>query len=263
MAQVNIAFAFSGFLVGALVGLTGVGGGSLMTPILIVIFGVHPLSAVGTDLLFAAITKSAGARIHAYRGNVDWPVVGLMSLGSVPAALGTIFMMARLPAHSPALAHAVTVAIGVALLFAAAGLLFGQTVDRFATKIAGKRRDGSKATRSGLTVFLGFLLGVLVSLTSIGAGAVGMVILRLLYAHLPTVRLVGSDVAHAVSLTLLAGSGHWLIGDVQWALLGSLLIGSIPGIILASHFAHQISDGILRRVLGLVLLVVAAPILMS
>jgi uncharacterized protein len=90
-----------------------------------------------------------------------------------------------------------------------------------------------------------------------------MVVLRLLYSHLPAVRLVGSDVAHAVSLTLLAGSGHWLIGDVQWALLGSLLIGSIPGIILASRFAHEIPDGILRRVLGLVLLVIAAPILMS
>jgi uncharacterized protein len=126
VAQTNITFALSGLLVGVLVGLTGVGGGSLMTPILIVLFGVHPLSAVGTDLLFAAITKSAGARVHAYRGNVDWPVVALLSLGSVPAALGTILMMARLPPHSPALAHAITVAIGVALLFAAAGFCSGK-----------------------------------------------------------------------------------------------------------------------------------------
>ncbi|MGO9172189.1 MAG: sulfite exporter TauE/SafE family protein [Rhodomicrobium sp.] len=261
MAQINIAFAFAGFLVGALVGFTGVGGGSLMTPILIVIFGVHPLSAVGTDLLFAAVTKTAGARVHAFRGNVDWRVVGFLALGSVPGALGAVFVMARLPVHSPALANAITVAIGVALLLAAAGLLFGQTAGLFAANSAAKRPAPS--ARRGLTVFLGFLLGVLVSLTSVGAGAIGIVVLRLLYPQLPAVRLVGSDIAHAVPLALLAGSGHWLIGDVQWALLGSLLIGSIPGIIVSSCCAHRVPEGILRRGLGVILLVIAAPILMS
>jgi hypothetical protein len=261
MAQINIAFVLSGFLVGSLVGFTGVGGGSLMTPILIVLFGVHPLAAVGTDLLFAAVTKTAGARVHALRGNVDWQVVGLLALGSVPGALGTIFVMARLPVHSPALAHAITVAIGVALLLAAAGLLFGRTAGRVAAHSAANR--SAPAARRGLTVFLGFLLGVLVSLTSVGAGAVGIVVLRLLYPQLPAVRLVGSDIAHAVPLALLAGSGHWLIGDVRWALLGSLLIGSIPGIILASRCAHRVPERILRRGLGMVLLVIATPILMS
>ncbi len=258
----DIAFPFCGFVVGTLVGFTGVGGGSLMTPILILVFGVHPLAAVGTDLLFAAATKATGTRVHAYRGNVAWRVVGLLMLGSVPGSIVTILMMARLPPHSPALVHAVTVAIGAALLIAAAGLLFRQTAERLAAKLAGNRGT-SRDAGPALTVCLGLLLGVLVSLTSVGAGAIGIVVLRHLYPRLPAVRLVGSDIAHAVPLTLLAGSGHWLMGDVNWVLLGSLLIGSIPGIFLASRCAHHVPEAILRRVLGVVLLAIAAPMLVS
>ena len=259
----SIAFAFSGFLVGALVGFTGVGGGSLMTPILILLFGVHPLSAVGTDLMFAAATKTVGARVHAYWGNIDWKVVGLLALGSVPGALGTIAVMSRLPAQSPALTHIVTVAIGIVMVLAAAGLLFGQTAGRFAARVGRMRRLAAPALRPGFTVFLGLVLGILVSMTSVGAGAIGIVVLRVLYSSMPTIRLVGSDIAHAVPLTLLAGSGHWMMGDVDFALLASLLIGSIPGIVLASRFAHLVPEDVLRRLLGSVLLVVAAPILMS
>ncbi len=258
----DVAFPLCGFAVGALVGFTGVGGGSLMTPILILLFRVNPLAAVGTDLLFAAATKAMGTRVHAYRGNVAWRVVGLLLLGSVPGSLVTIIMMARLPLHSPVLVHTVTLTIGVALLIAAAGLLFKQSADRFAAKIIGSR-GGSSDARPALTVFLGLLLGVLVSLSSVGAGAVGIVVLRHLYPRLSAVRLVGSDIAHAVPLTLLAGSGHWLMGDVNWVLLGSLLLGSIPGICLASRCAHHVPEEILRRVLGLVLLAIAAPMLVS
>ncbi len=255
----DVAYPLSGFAVGALTGLTGMGGGSVMTPMLILLFGVEPAAAVGTDLLFAAATKSAGARVHAYRGNVDWRVVGLLAAGSVPAALVTICVVTRLPPHSRALEHAITLGIGVALLIAGGALLFSRTGDRLASKAAAAVSPGAKPA---LTIFLGFVLGALVSLTSVGAGAVGIVVLRHLYPQLPAVRLVGSDIAHAVPLTLLAGGGHWLIGDVQLALLGSLLLGSIPGIYLASRCAHRIPEIILRRVLGLVLLVIATRMLM-
>jgi uncharacterized membrane protein YfcA len=257
----DIAFPVCGFFVGALVGFTGMGGGSVMTPLLILLFGVNPLTAVGTDLLFAAVTKASGARVHAYRGNVEWPVVGLLALGSVPAALATIAVMARLPPQNPVLAHAITVALGGALLIAAAGLLFRKAAERLATKVAGSGLLSRPGAKSALTVMLGFLLGVLVTLTSVGAGALGIVILRYLYPQFPAVRLVGTDIAHAVPLTLLAGGGHWMIGDVQWALLGLLLLGSIPGIWLASHCAHQIPDGVLRRGLGFVLLIIGARML--
>ncbi len=262
MTAMDLAYPLCGFFVGALVGFTGIGGGSVMTPLLILLFGVHPLAAVGTDLLYAAATKTMGARVHAQRGNVEWRVVGLLALGSVPGALATISMMARLPVHSAALTHVVTLAIGGALLLAAAGLLFGKSVGQLAAKIAGSRPTSAPAMPI-LTVLLGLLLGVLVSMTSVGAGAIGIVVLRVLYPRLPAVRLVGSDIAHAVPLTLLAGSGHWLMGDVNWALLGSLLIGSIPGIILASRCAHQVPEGILRRALGLILVAVATPMLVS
>jgi uncharacterized membrane protein YfcA len=256
----DLAYPICGFLVGALVGFTGIGGGSVMTPLLILLFGVHPLSAVGTDLLYAAATKSMGARVHAYRGNVDWRLVGLLALGSVPGALATVGIMAQLPVHSAALTHVVTVAIGVALLAAAAGLLFGKSVSRYAAE---HQNAVSASARPTLTVLLGLVLGVLVTLTSVGAGAIGIVIMRWLYPRLPAVRLVGSDIAHAVPLTLLAGSGHWLMGDVNWRLLVLLLIGSIPGIILASRCAHQVPEGVLRRGLALVLVAIATPLVVS
>jgi uncharacterized membrane protein YfcA len=259
----DLAFPVVGFLVGGLVGLTGIGGGSIMTPLLILLFGVHPLSAVGTDLLYAAITKGMGARIHAGKGNVEWRIVGWLALGSVPGTLATVLLLAHLPARSPALTHIVTVAIGVALVLAAAGLLFGQFAGRFAARFAKDRPARTSPAGPGLTVLLGLVLGVLVSLTSVGAGAIGIVVLRVLYPQLPAVRLVGSDIAHAVPLTLLAGSGHWLMGDVNWTLLGLLLMGSIPGIWLASLWAHRVPETILRRGLGVVLLTVAGPIIAS
>jgi uncharacterized protein len=257
----DLAFPLCGFLVGALVGFTGIGGGSVMTPLLILLFGVHPLAAAGTDLLYAAVTKATGARVHAHRGNVEWRVVGLLALGSVPGTLATVYLMARLPAHSPALTHVVAVAIGAALLLAAAGLLFGEMASRYAARIGG--RASTASVRPTPTILLGLLLGVLVTLTSVGAGAIGIAVLRVLYPRLPAVRLVGSDIAHAVPLTLLAGGGHWLMGDVNWPMLGLLLIGSIPGIYLASRYAHQVPETILRRGLGVVLLAVAAPMMAS
>ena len=255
--MMDLAYPLCGFLVGGLVGCTGIGGGSVMTPLLILVFGVHPLSAVGTDLMYAAVTKATGAKVHASRGNVEWRVVRLLAFGSVPGALATIYIMSQLPARSPELTHVVTVAIGVALILASAGLLIGSTGIK--SERPEEKSPESFSPGRSLTVLLGLVLGVLVSLTSVGVGAIGIVILRYLYPRLPAVRLVGSDIAHAVPLTLVAGSGHWLLGDVNWGLLGSLLLGSIPGIILASRCAHQLPERALRRVLGAVLLLVAAP----
>jgi uncharacterized membrane protein YfcA len=255
----SLSFILPGFIVGALVGLTGIGGGSVMTPMLILIFGINPISAVGTDLLFAAVTKATGSRVHANRGNVDWAVVTRLAAGSVPGASLTIILLASVAPQDPLSAQAIRAVVGVAVLFAAAALLLGRTTDAVMSKIS---LTVSPHFRLALTVVVGFLLGVVVSLTSLGAGAAGVVVIRQLYPDLPSVRLVGSDIAHAVPLTLLAGTGHWLIGDVQWAVLASLLLGSIPGIILASHLAHYLREDILRRVLGLVLLPTAVAMLL-
>lgn len=258
----DIAYAMCGLFVGVLVGFTGIGGGSVMTPLLILVYGVNPLQAVGTDLLFAAATKAAGTGIHSGRKNVEWRVAGYLAAGSVPGALAAIVILAHFPVRSPELTHAVTAAIGVALLFAAAGLLFSRDADGFLVRL-GKDRPAILPLRPGLTVLFGLLLGVLVTLTSVGAGAIGIAVLRLLYPHLSPVRLVGADIAHAVPLTLLAGSWHWFIGDVNWALLLSLLAGSIPGIIIASRYAHRVPEALLRRGLGVVLLTVAVPAIVS
>ncbi len=255
----DIAYPIAGFAVGALAGLTGMGGGSIMTPMLILVFGIAPTSAVGTDLLFAAATKTAGANVHAARGDVEWRVVGRLAAGSVPAALLTVWLVKHVLPRTPALEHAITATIGVMLLLSAASLLFNLAGGRFASKAA--ERLSASAGRA-LTVLLGFVLGALVSATSVGAGAVGIAVLRHLYPGMPAVRLVGSDIAHAVPLTLLAGAGHWLAGDVQPALLGLLLLGSIPGICLASCCAHYIPDTALRRALGAVLFAVATRMLM-
>ena len=196
----DLAYPLCGFIIGSLVGFTGIGGGSVMTPLLILVFGVHPLTAVGTDLLYAAVTKATGAKVHAYRSNVEWRVVRYLAMGSVPGALATIYLMTRLPMHSPELTHVVTVAIGVALLLAAIGLFIGRSAE-FETDLAGAGLAETSRARFRLTIFLGFLLGVLVSLTSIGVGAIGIVVLRYLYPRIPAARLVGSDIAHAVPLT--------------------------------------------------------------
>lgn len=254
-------YSLCGFVVGALVGVTGMGGGSVMTALLILVFGVHPMTAVGTDLLYAAVTKATGTRVHAGRGNVVWPVVGLLAAGSVPATLLTIWLLSRVPLRSPALAHAVTLALGAAILLAACALLLRLRLPQ--ESIAQADAADPTSSRPLLTIALGALLGVAVSLTSVGAGAIGIVLLRYLHPRIASVRLVGSDIAHAVPLTLLAGTGHWMMGDVDWVLLVSLLAGSLPGIVLASHVAHRVPERILQPVLGAMLLAIGLRLILS
>ncbi len=252
-------YTLSGFVVGAIVGLTGVGGGSLMTPLLVLLFGIHPATAVGTDLLYAAITKSGGTAVHAKKGHVDWRITGLLASGSIPAAVLTIWALSYLPKQSPAMTHIISMSLGVALLLTACAIIFRKNIQSYAMVHA----DDSAHTRlqSPITIAVGALLGVVVTISSVGAGALGVAVLFFLYPKLPAIRIIGSDLAHAVPLTLVAGIGHWMIGSVDWSLLGSLLLGSLPGIWLGSHASAKVPDRFLRPILATMLVLVGGKLI--
>lgn len=254
LSDINLLFSVSGLVVGVIVGLTGVGGGSLMTPILIALFAVSPSKAVGSDLLYAALTKSVGTAVHGRQGGVDWRIVRRLAAGSVPATLLTFLAMVRFDLAGQKSGLLVTALGAVLILTSATMLLRRRIVGVLGRAVAGL---GDRAT-AGLTVATGAILGVLVTLTSVGAGAVGVTALLVLYPRLPTVRIVGSDIAHAVPLTLVAGLGHWyVLGDVEWPMLISLLIGSVPGIFLGSKLAPRLPEAALRGLLAVVLFLVA------
>ena len=257
-ALIDPLYAVSGFVVGALVGLTGVGGGSLMTPLLVLLFGVHPDTAVGTDLLYAACTKTVGTLVHGARSTVEWRVVGLLACGSLPAAAATLYGLVQLGAPSDSVSHLISSVLGIALLVTAVSLLFQAPLRRWAT--GGPHREAPRRA-AALTLLTGIVLGVLVSISSVGAGAIGVTVLILLYPHLPISRIVGSDIAHAVPLTLVAGLGHWWIGSVNWHLFTSLIAGSIPGIIAGSLISSRVSDRVLSPALAAVLLLVGGKLL--
>ena len=252
------AYAVSGLLVGILVGLTGVGGGSLMTPLLMLFFGFHPSTAVGTDLLFASVTKTVGTGIHSRGKAVDWRIVGRLAMGSVPATLLSLAVIAHLGVSSKTITGAISYTLGAALLLSAVSLLFKERIVR---AIAKRHPNFGESESRRLTILTGFVLGVLVSFSSVGAGALGTIALIILYPRLPMVRIVGSDIAHAVPLTLLAGLGHWLLGTINFHLLGMLLIGSVPGIIIGSLTARYAPDKMLKTCLGIVLAVVGVQML--
>jgi uncharacterized protein len=257
LASINPLYCFSGLAVGVLVGLTGVGGGSLMTPLLVLLFGIHPSTAVGTDLLYAAATKTVGTAVHGYKRTVQWNIVGRLATGSVPATLVTLWFLSRAK-ETAAVNSVITNALGWALLVTAVAILFRKTIVAFFQRRTSELAPGRVA---GLTILLGAILGVLVALTSVGAGALGMTVLLVLYPKMDVAKLVGSDIAHAVPLTLLAGIGHWMMGSVNWELLVSLLIGSIPGIIVGSLLAARTPDGVLRPVLAGTLALVGGKLL--
>ena len=257
-ADINPLYSLAGVAVGVLVGMTGVGGGSLMTPLLVLAFGFHPATAVGTDLLYASATKAVGTVVHGYGGTVDWRVVRWLATGSVPATVLTLAVLARVGVKLQGTAHVMTLMLGLALVATAVAILFR---DRIVARFARAVEARSAKRVAVLTVVLGAVLGVLVSLSSVGAGALGMTVLLVLYPQLPVNRLVGSDIAHAVPLTLVAGMGHWWLGSVNGALLVSLLIGSVPGIIVGSLIATRVSDRVLRPVLAATLAVVGGKLL--
>jgi len=246
-------YVISGLVVGALVGMTGVGGGSLMTPLLILLFGIHPLTAVGTDLLYASATKTCGTLVHGFNQTIDWRIVGRLALGSVPLTALTIFVLSRLDMSNPAAQAAITKTLGIALFFTALSLVFRKTVARFYADRVGELAPNRVRN---LTIAMGAILGVLVPISSVGAGAIGVVALLLLYPDMPISRIVGSDIAHAVPLTLIAGLGHWWLGTIDFPLLGSLLVGSIPGIAIGSTLATRVPEPGLRYTLAAVLILV-------
>jgi len=251
-------YTLSGFFVGLIVGITGVGGGSLMTPLLVLVFGVAPVTAVGTDLLFAALTKSGGAWAHARRGNVDWRVVGWLAAGSVPASAVTLVLLHLFVPHPDRLSAIVSVGLGVALILTACALVFREKLHAWAARRAPAGIDVRSTSRQ--TFVVGAILGVLVTVSSVGAGALGVTALFFLYPGLAAARIVGTDIAHAVPLTLVAGLGHAAAGAVDWQLLVALLTGSLPGIWLGSSLSQKIPERVLRTALAAMLLLIGGKL---
>ncbi|NNC22812.1 sulfite exporter TauE/SafE family protein [Salinisphaera sp. USBA-960] len=250
-----IEFVLAGLGVGIAIGMTGVGGGSLMTPLLIMGFGLPPSTAIGTDLLYAACTKSFGAFLHGRARSVHWPTVGLMAMGSVPASLGMIAWL-HTNGITPWVEHLMTITLCIAI-FATA------VVSLLRTRLMGNRSIGAEAVatapidgpaRAVITVVAGLALGALVTLSSVGAGVLGTTLLLLLYPRLSMFRVVGTDISHAVPLTLVAGLGHVELGSAELATLGFLLIGSLPGIYIGTQLALRVRDQLLRGLVAILLL---------
>jgi hypothetical protein len=250
-------YVASGFGVGLLVGMTGVGGGSLMTPLLILLFGIHPATAVGTDLLYAAATKTGGSLVHGLARSIHWPAVLRLASGSIPASILTLLVLWQLDLNSGAARSLINVVLAFALILTATSLIFRKTILEFFRERLERLDD---RTIARMTVVVGAALGVLVSISSVGAGAVGVTALLLLYPRLPMARIVGSDIVHAVPLTLVAGIGHWAMGAIDWQLMGVLLAGSLPGIVLGSYFATRVPETALRLILAATLIVVAGKL---
>jgi len=278
--SMEIHFILGGALVGFIVGATGVGGGSLMTPLLTLVFNVPAQVAVGTDLLFAAVTKANGAWAHARRRNVDWAITGWLAAGSVPAALATLATVREVGLDAKHFNTIVSHTLGGALLATAFALLLKEQVvalgRRFAPApqatlaLAGAGAPGVVAlgadgpvARPLPTLVVGALIGALVTLTSVGAGVIGVVALFFLYPQLASRRIVASDIAHAVPLTLVAGLGHASLGTVNWSMLGSLLIGSLPAILLGASLAHRLPERALRVFLAAMLVFLGSRLLYS
>lgn len=252
MGSIDFFHAVAGLLVGLLVGLTGVGGGSLMTPLLVLLFGVSAKTAVGTDLLFAALTKIVGSAVHGSRESVEWTIVRRMAMGSVPAALLTLGVMAMVGDVGKATEHVILISLASLLALTSLAVAGRKWLFRHAHDFAARRSPGAV---TGGTILLGALIGIAVSISSVGAGAIGVTVLLVLYPRLPVARIVGSDIAHAVPLALIAGTGHWLMGDVNGTLLTNLLIGSIPGVIVGSYLSSHAPDRLLQPLLAAVLAV--------
>lgn len=253
--MLDLAYVLAGLVVGLIVGLTGVGGGSLMTPILIFFFGVKPYMAVGTDLLFAAFTKAGGTVSLARQRLVPWRVVLHLSAGSLPAALLTLWMLHQVGAASDAVHRVMTTTLGVALLLTAAATAYkairGKQLPH--SLASGQEAQATRACHWSLPLLFGALIGTLVTLTSVGAGAIGVSVLLLLYPLLPLPRIVAADIAYAVPLTLVAGMGHASLGSVDWPLLGKLLAGSLPGIWIGSRLMSHTPERMVRSLLSLLL----------
>jgi len=231
-----------------------------MTPLLVLMFGFHPATAVGTDLLYASVTKSVGTVVHHRSQTVDWKIVSGLASGSIPAAIITLFVMSRAGVTGTQSSLILNLLLGGALLLTSFAVFFRPWILRWA---GGHIDDVGAKGVTRWTVLLGLILGVLVSVTSVGAGALGTTALLILYPKLTVARIAGSDIAHAVPLTLIAGLGHWMMGSVDFTLMLTLLAGSIPGIIIGSLLSTKTSDSVLRPILAVTLLIVSLRLLTS
>ncbi|OON60938.1 hypothetical protein B0920_18555 [Massilia sp. KIM] len=254
----SITYIFAGFAVGLLVGMTGVGGGSLMTPLLTLMFGVSPSVAVGTDLAFASITKSAGTITHRFNRTVQWPIVGRLCLGALPAALLATLALREFGALDKEIGQIIRYSIAGSVLLTVIALLFRGKL--LAWINAHPERQLQGRALAAATIVSGAVLGVLVTVSSIGAGAIGATLLVFLYPKLKPAEIAGTDIAYAVPLTAIAAVGHWWLGSIDWMLLLTLLVGSLPGITLGSMMARAVPERILRAVLATTLTAVAAKL---
>lgn len=250
----GIHFILAGAAVGFCVGVTGVGGGSLMTPLL-TLMGIPLHTAIGTDLLYAALTKSGGAVIHAGKRNINWPVAGWLAAGSIPAALLTLWVLSTFFGSANEYRQALTMSLGFMLMLTAASLCFRKQLQRLhdANPLQSHLRRLIDRHTTAFTLFMGLALGVLVTLSSVGAGAFGVVVLLSLYPRLSTIQIIGTDVTHAVLLTLVAGLGHMQMGNVDFSLLGWLLIGSLPAIVAGTLLSSRMREDVIRPILGVTL----------
>lgn len=253
----------AGLLVGVIVGITGVGGGSLMTPILVLMFGIAPQTAVGTDLLVASITKTAGTGVHHRNGSVDWEVVRRLAWGSLPAAALTLLWLQL--SHTARIKGGLIIdGVAIALIVTSLGMLFKDRLHAMGRGLRVGDAEKFKRLQGPLTVVCGAIMGCLVTLTSIGAGALGTVMLLYLYPlRLNASKLVGTDLAHAIPLALIAGLGHLWMGNVDFALMVNLLLGSIPGVLLGSMISTRAPIKFIRTAIAVVLMIVAYKMLMS
>ncbi|MDE2430114.1 MAG: sulfite exporter TauE/SafE family protein [Burkholderiales bacterium] len=254
----TLTYVFSGFAVGALVGLTGVGGGSLMTPLLTLLFGVSPTVAVGTDLAFASITKATGTFTHRLRGTVEWKVVRLLCYGALPAAVCATLSLKYFGSLNKEIGQVIRYSIAVSVLLTVIALLFKSKMMAWLNRHPEKQLQGKPLAFA--TILAGALLGTLVTISSIGAGAIGATLLVMLYPRMSSAHIAGTDIAYAVPLTAIAAFGHWWLGSINWELLGTLLIGSLPGITLGSMAARAVPEKFLRGLLATTLTLVAAKL---
>jgi uncharacterized membrane protein YfcA len=257
----TLTYVVSGFAVGLLVGLTGVGGGSLMTPLLTLLFGVSPTVAVGTDLAFASVTKATGTFAHKLRDTVHWDIVKLLCWGALPAAIVTAVALKYFGALDESIGRFIRYSIAASVMLTVIALIYRKRMQEWMTAHPERQLHGRQLAK--WTVISGVLLGTLVTISSIGAGAVGATLLVLLYPHLKPAEIAGTDIAYAVPLTAIAALGHWWIGSINWELLAMLLLGSLPGITIGSLAAKAVPEKFLRILLACTLTGVAAKLVMS
>ncbi|MYM83065.1 TSUP family transporter [Duganella sp. FT50W] len=257
----DLQFVASGFAVGLLVGMTGVGGGSLMTPLLTLLFGVTPAVAVGTDLAFASLTKGVGTFTHRLRGTVHWEIVGRLCLGALPAAVLASLGLKHFGTLSHEMGQIIRYMIACSVMLTVVALLFKRKMLVWINAHPERQLQG--AALRNATIVSGAVLGVLVTISSIGAGAIGATLIVMLYPRLTSAEVAGTDIAYAVPLTAIAAAGHWWLGSIDWSLLLTLLVGSVPGITIGAYAARAVPERLLRGILACTLMAVAVKLLYS